>query len=223
MNSRLHAHLHATPQQAEKLHQLQSEFAQVCNAISPLAQRTHCWNRVALHHMVYRQMREQFPNLGSQMVCNAIYAVSRTCRLVYQSPDSPFNIARVGVAGLPVVRFMPDSPVYFDRHTLSIKDGQASLFTLDGRMRFQIRLPQSDLDRLAAERLREIVLTCRGKNFILTFMLDPNAKAGASAADAARKRRTNDAAAPHPLPGYVQFVRTAPAAEPLAEVRQEPT
>lgn len=212
MNFRLLAHLRATPQQAERLHRLQSEFAQVCNALAPLVQRTHCWNRVALHHMAYRQMREQFPNLGSQMVCNAIYAVSRTCRTVYQSPNSPFNIARIGADALPIVHFLPQAPVYFDRHTLSIKDGQASLYTLDGRMRFQIQLPQSDLSRLATERLREIVLTGQGQRFTLTFMLDPTT---AETAPARNRASTSDAAAGNVLPHYIEVMASARSQSPL--------
>ncbi len=42
--------------------------------------QTKVWNRVALHHLMYRNLRDQFPEMGSQMVCNAIYSVSRTCR-----------------------------------------------------------------------------------------------------------------------------------------------
>jgi hypothetical protein len=200
MNNRLDVHLHASPQQVETLRRLQEEFAQVCNAIAPLAQQTRCWNRVALHHMAYRQMRERFPNLGSQMVCNAIYAVSRTCRIIYQNPRSPFSMARVGAGRLPLVQFAPDAPVYFDRHTLSIKDDQASLYTLDGRVRFQIQLPASDLHRLSEARVREIVLVRRGAHFALTFLLrtvDTNDP----------KSRLSEDAVAVDLPGYIQVVQ----------------
>lgn len=224
MKSRLQAHLRASPQQAAKLRRLQAEFSQVCNAIAPHAQRTRCWNRVALHHMVYHSMRERFPTVGSQMVCNAIYAVSRTCRVVYQSPDSPFNIQRNGAAALPLVQFAPEAPVYFDRHTLSIKDGVASLYTLDGRMHFETRLPPDDLNRLARERVREIVLTGRGNQFTLTFMLDDtagDAAATPATTTAARKRAASEAPqARAPLPGYVQ-VLAAPAQPAQATLGQE--
>ena len=82
--------LQTTPEQFQRLLALQRAFAGVCNAIVPTVARTRVWNRVALHHMTYRQLREQFPALGSQMVCNAIYAVSRMSRTVYQHPASPF-------------------------------------------------------------------------------------------------------------------------------------
>lgn len=215
MNFRIQAHLHASPPQAERLRRLQEEFAQVCNAIAPLAQRTHCWNRVALHHMVYRDMRERFPALGSQMVCNAIYAVSRTCRAVYQGPGSPFHIHRVGPDALPLIQFAKDAPVYFDRHTISLKDGQASMYTLDGRMRFEVQLPPGDLQRLSTSRVREIVLTGRGSHYTLAFMLDELDATPLSPAEPSRRKTTDDESKDPPeFPGYVQILSSAEGTAP---------
>lgn len=169
MNSVVRVFLNTSPQHAQRLVSLQHAFAAVCNALAPLVQQTRCWNRVALHHMAYKQLRQQFPGMGSQMVCNAIYSVSRSCRLVYQHPKSPFNLARLGDKPLPRLQFLPQSPVYFDRHTLSIKDGQVSMYTLDGRMRFQINLAPGDEQRFRDEKLREIVLSAHGAGFQLAF------------------------------------------------------
>jgi hypothetical protein len=111
--------------------------------------------------MHYRTLREQFPSLGSQMICNAIYAVSRASRLVFQSPQSPFNLAKLGAKPLPLLHFNNSCPVYFDRHTLSIKSSKLSLFTLDGRMHFELTLPDSQLLLFKVAKLREISLTRR--------------------------------------------------------------
>jgi hypothetical protein len=159
MNSPLRVPLNAQPEQAARLVELQSAFAQACNALAPLVQRTRVWNRVALHHMAYKPLREQFPQMGSQMVCNAIYSVSRHCRLVFQSPASPFNLAKLGEKPLPLLRFSSSCPVYFDRHTLSLKDGQLSMYTLDGRMRFKLDLAPKDEVNFHEKKLREIVLS----------------------------------------------------------------
>lgn len=161
MNFVLRLPLYASPEQQARLRALQVVFAQVCNALAPLVRQTRVWNRVALHHLAYRQLREQFPALGSQMVCNAIYSVSRTCRKVYQHPASPFNVARLGDRPLPLLRFADNCPVYFDRHTLSLKAGQLSMFTLDGRMRFQLSLRPEDEAAFHTRKLREIVLSRR--------------------------------------------------------------
>jgi hypothetical protein len=159
MNFVLRISLSPTAEQAVRLHALQQGFAQVCNALAPVVQQKRVWNRVALHHMAYRQLREQFPDMGSQMVCNAIYSVSRTCRIVFQHPASPFHLSRLGDRPLPLLRFADTSPVYFDRHTLSVKAGQLSMFTLDGRMRFQLALKPQDEALFHERKLREIVLT----------------------------------------------------------------
>lgn len=161
MNSVLYIPLDASPEQAARLQALQRGFAQVCNALAPVVQQTRVWNRVALHHLAYRQLREQFPEMGSQMVCNAIYSVSRTCRLVFQHTGSPFHLARLGDKPLPLLRFSDTCPVYFDRHTLSLKAGQLSMFTLDGRMRFQLALGVQDEAVFHERKLREIVLSRR--------------------------------------------------------------
>lgn len=161
--------LKADPAQHARLAALQRLFAEACNALSPMVQSTRCWNRVALHHMAYKMLRQRFPAIGSQMACNAIYSVSRTARHVYQGANSPFNVARLGDRPLPLIRFAPNAPVYFDRHTLSLKAGEISMYTLDGRMRFQAGLSPADEERFRTERLREIALNLAGGQFTLRF------------------------------------------------------
>jgi hypothetical protein len=163
--------LNASPEQIARLRQLQQAFAQVCNALSPQVQQSRCWNRVTLHHLAYKRLREQFPAMGSQMVCNAIYSVSRTSRLVYQHPESPFNLSRLGDKPLPLLRFADTCPVYFDRHTLSVKDGQLSMYTLDGRIRFHLALRPEDEASFHEKKLREIVMSRTATDgFELSFL-----------------------------------------------------
>ncbi len=171
MKSMLRVPLNTSPAQLARLIALQVAFAQVCNALSPVVVQTKVWNRVALHHLMYRTLRERFPDIGSQMVCNAIYSVSRTCRLVYQSPQSPFNLSRLRDKPLPTVRFSDNSPVYFDRHTLSVKSGQLSMYTLDGRMRFALALTPADEAQFKEQKLYEIMMLRRPDGlFELSFL-----------------------------------------------------
>jgi hypothetical protein len=159
MNLTVQIPLVTSAEQHARLVALQAAFAQVCNALAPMVSQTRVWNRVALHHMAYKRLREQFPALGSQMVCNAIYAVSRISRSVYQHPSSPFNHAHVGPGLLPQLRFADSMPVYFDRHTLSLKAGTLSMFTLDGRMRFQLALGEHEEMAFHQRKLLEVVLS----------------------------------------------------------------
>ena len=191
MNSVVRVPLNTTPEQFARLQALQSAFAEVCNALAPEVQRTRVWNRVALHHMHYRALREKFPALGSQMVCNAIYAVSRTS-----------------------LQFANCCPVYFDRHTLCIKGSKLSLFTLDGRMHFELTLPESQLLLFKVAKLREISLTRRLDGlYELAFWLESQQALTQQEAQAALDVQISDAEdtvpaallAQSPIPDYVSI------------------
>ena len=216
MKSVIRIPLHTSEANARRLLALQQAFAVVCNAIAPRVRETRCWNRVALHHMVYKDMRQRFPELGSQMICNAIYSVARASRLVYQHPKSAFNVQRHPERPLPRLEFKPQAPVFFDRHTLSLKDGQVSLFTLDGRIRFGLDISADMERRFREDRLREIVLSSQGASFSLSFHLESGADeeeaAGESSGDFPAHLLILDGEATH-----------SPAAQPLptATLRHE--
>ena len=161
--------LNVPPEHVERLRRLQAEFAAACNAVAPVAQANRCWNRVALHHLVYRELREKFPALGSQMACNAVYSVARMYRALLSNPQSPWNLDSRPSQPLPLVRFLDDAPVYFDRHTLSLKGCMLSMFTLDGRLRFEIALAPDAVERFATNALREIVLLRVNEKYMLQF------------------------------------------------------
>lgn len=171
MNSKIVLRLDTNAEQLACLERLQAAFAEVCTALGPIVQETRCWNRVALHHLTYRKMREQFPALGSQMICNAIYSVSRSARLMFQSNSSPWCIEKRPGQPLPLLRFAASAPVYFDRHTLSLRRGGLSMYTLDGRLRFEVGLTPGDEQRFREEKLKEILLSRDKQGFFLVFSL----------------------------------------------------
>ncbi|WP_211233985.1 hypothetical protein [Chitinilyticum litopenaei] len=154
-------------EQRVRLQALQDEFSRACNIVAPVAQAQRCWNRVALHHLTYRTLRDQLPGLGAQMACNAIYAVCRAYRALYQMPAAPWS---GGDTPLPLVRFAKSAPVFFDRHTLTVKPGSLSLFTMEGRLRFQLTLSEQLTWRFANLRLREVILLGSGEDYSLRFI-----------------------------------------------------
>jgi len=163
--------LNTDPAQRQRLLSLQGIFSDACTAVAAIAVAQQCWNRVALHHMVYREMRERFPGLGAQMVCNAVYSVCRACRLIFLNPSSPLHAMLELRETLPNVRFAPCAPVYFDRHTLSLRRGVLSLYTLEGRMKFKMALDESQEAIFHSEKLKEISLTEYQGRFQLRFQL----------------------------------------------------
>lgn len=171
MNSKVVLRLDANAEQVACLKRLQAAFAEACTALGPIVQESRCWNRVALHHLTYRKMRDQFPALGSQMICNAIYSVSRSARLIFQNDASPWCVDKRPGQTLPLLRFAASAPVYFDRHTLSLRKGGVSMYTLDGRLRFDFGLSPDDEKRFREEKLKEIVLSQDQQGFFLVFSL----------------------------------------------------
>jgi hypothetical protein len=206
MNIGLDLHLQLPASGQQRLRQLQAEFAAACNLLAPIAQAHRCWNRVALHHLAYRTVRDQLPQLGSQMACNAIYAVSRACRIVYQGPSSPFNIRTRSGARLPLLKFLPDAPVYFDSHTLRLSDGQVSVFTLEGRLHCGISPTIQQQQHLAKDKVREIALYSRDGSYKLSFKL---ATAAHAVVQPSAQRASYDELAEH-----IQ-VRSTVAADPV--------
>lgn len=203
MNSLLRIPLNGNLHQLDSLRTLQNVFAKVCNELAPLVQQSRCWNRVTLHHLFYKQLREQFPLMGSQMVCNAIYSVSRTSRLVYQHPQSPFNLSRLGDRPLPLLRFSNTCPVYFDRHTLSVKNGHLSMYTLDGRIRFHLALRPEDETSFHEGKLKEIVLSRTvTDSFELSFLFSTTSREDTNSSGIEQD--------PGDIPEYVMIDEEAP-------------
>lgn len=116
-----------TPDEVSLLKSLQEEYIAACNMIVPEVVKNKCWNRVALHKIVYNQLRS-VTKLGSQMSCNAIFSVCKAYRSQKElgkiKKDSP----------VPDIIFKKRS-VHFDKKTYSLtKQGKLSLYTLEGRI-----------------------------------------------------------------------------------------
>lgn len=96
----------------------------------PFVQEHRCWNRVALHHLVYYQVREKYPALGSQMVCQAIHRVADAYKALRANGGIPND------QPVPAITFTPSS-VNFDRRTYSISGEYFTLFTPTGRAKVE--------------------------------------------------------------------------------------
>jgi len=197
--------LQARQKEHAQLVTLQQAFAELCNALVPIVRQNRCWGRVGLHHLAYHALRAQFPRMGSQMVCNAIYSVSRAYRMVYKrmahkNPESP----------LPRLQFLPGAPVFFDRHTVSIKEGQLSMYTLDGRVRFGFNCPPEILDVFSHGKLREIALHRNGETFSMSFRVQEKEDAESAAQDTVGE-----------LPEYIVLLPDDVPEEPLLSDRAQ--
>lgn len=174
-SNRMIVRLQTSPVKVERLELLQKEFAGACNMIAKLALQLKCWNRVALHHQVYHAVREKFPALGSQMVCNALYAVIRTHRVVVVARAASAANAANGKSSAevkhPNLKFLANTQVFFDDHTLSFSATGISLFTPDGRLHFDWQLQESDIAMLSASAIKEATLNRDSQGFFLNILL----------------------------------------------------
>ena len=151
--------------QAEKLSNLAQFFSNACNAVVPFVVESRCWNRVGLHHLTYYSVREKFPTLGSQMVCNAIKRVADGYKVLSASKkiakDKPVK----------TLLFKPKS-VHFDKRTYSIKNGKISLFTLEGRERVLFVCGEHQARLLTIGNPKEAELIVRHGKWFFNLVLD---------------------------------------------------
>ena len=121
--------LETTEEQGQKLKQLQEAYHEACNQIVPFVRENRCWNRFALHQLVYSQVRKSSP-LGSQMVCNAIFSVCKAYRAKAILPNEE----------VPLIQFRSSRSVHFDKRTYKITDETISLYTLEKRIRVKMKI-----------------------------------------------------------------------------------
>jgi hypothetical protein len=111
-----------------------------------------------------------------------------------------------------LIRFTDRCPVYFDRHTLSVKGAQMSMFTLDGRMKFELQLTPVQQAAFVGQRILDMMLLREGEQFELRIHFDPATVAPAPAAPRpALACAEPRAAAPGPGRDWPRAVMAPPA------------
>ena len=169
MKDLIEVELQFSPENAARLEALQRVFTSVCNELASCAADAQCWNRVRLHHLTYHQIREKYPSLGSQMTCNAIYSVSRIAKELLRNKKNNESKSEDETKKIKRLIFNHNAPIYFDRHTVSLKGNEISMFTMEGRIKFKINADKNLEDQLKNEKLKEIILIKKNK-FVLNFL-----------------------------------------------------
>lgn len=154
-------------EQSDKIAKLHTQFIDLCNAIVPYVYQHQCWNRVALHHLVYHGMRRKYPNMGSQLICNAINLVCKFANHVYQKKKDIYKND-----GIPFIIISQKNPVILDAHTLSIKNNIISITTLEGRMKVSVSLKDDHLEAIKENALSESYLQVTHNQCKLIFVFD---------------------------------------------------
>ena len=146
--------LDITEQEYQTLSEMQTTFAKACNFVSQHSQEK---NRIRLHHDTYRPARETIPQIGSQMICNAIAKVSASRKALRKGKTSEFKHT---------------TSVHYDKRTYSLKNGILSLFTLEKRKQFTFQLGPFQEKYLRKGTIKEAELIRKGKRFFFNLVLD---------------------------------------------------
>src|ERR1044072_5810489 len=152
--------LDVSKEQHKIVEELNQAFLAACNEISPIAMEKRCWNRVALHNLVYNQIRKHSP-LGSQMVCNAIFAVCKA-----------YKAKMCKEASISVVKFHQHRSLHFDKRTYSIKGEILSLYTLKGRLRIPMHRGPFQMGIFSRGDPREGELICKKGKWYFNLVIE---------------------------------------------------
>lgn len=154
--------LKISPEDHQKLLQVQQVSSSACNSLATIAQKYRCWNRKALHDLSYYQIRQQLV-IGSQMVCNGIRSVCDSLAALQIKKNDP----------VPLIEFRRTGSVHYDKRTYSIKDNKIiSLYTLEGRI--TVGMDMGDFQRKYMEewRPKEAELICKRGTWFFNLVIE---------------------------------------------------
>ncbi|MCB1076120.1 MAG: transposase [Simkania sp.] len=146
----------------EALLQTQGYFAQGCNTIALFAQENRCWNHVALHNLCYSKVREQLPELGSQMVCNALRKVCSSYKVLKIRKTKP----------VPTIRFKETSSIHYCARTFTLKKEVLSLYTVNKRIKCSFTIGTRQQEYLKQGKVKEGELVRKGRRWFFNLVLE---------------------------------------------------
>lgn len=149
-------------EQIVSLEKTQEMFSEGCNFLVQDAKENRCWNSVALHHLSYYRVRGQLPQLGSQMVCNAIRKVCGAYKAL--------KIRRK--EEVPSLSFRRDGSIHYCARTFTLKGEILSLFTVCGRIKCDYVLGDKQRSYLDVGKVKEGELIRKGKRWFFNLVLD---------------------------------------------------
>lgn len=131
-------------------------FNDVCNDISNQAFEAKEYQKVQLHHMVYKGQREAMPDFSSQLVVRAIGVVSDSYKVKRNRNQRNY--------------FKKTSAVVYDDRVITFRDsGTVNIWTNDGRIEIPIQVYDKDKFKY---RKGQVDLVYQNNNFYLLCNLE---------------------------------------------------
>lgn len=129
--------------------ELKRSFVKACNDVSEVAVREGSRSRTLMHSLAYESIRTKYPELGSQLCCNAIYAVTK----IYKQVDVAVKRRIVRP-----IYFADSFPLIYDSRTVSFFEDRISIYTPKGRMHFSIDNGPELLTRIKKVGIKEVLM-----------------------------------------------------------------
>lgn len=155
--------LRVSAEDAAKLHETRDAFGKACGALASILRKgergERLWQRLNLHHAGYAAVRRAMPEIGSQLVCNAVRAVSSAAKSwISNNP----KFAKDKTTVLPAFNFS-NPVVHLDKNTVSFSQDKsvASIYTLRGRIKADLCPGDFQKQILASGRWKESNLVFR--------------------------------------------------------------
>ena len=155
--------LRVSVEDAVKLHETRDAFGRACNALASILRKggrdERLWQRLNLHHAGYAPVRRAIPEIGSQLVCNAVRAVS--CAAKSWISNNP-KFTKDKAMMLPEFDFS-HPVIHLDKNTVSFSKDKtiASIYTLRGRIKAELCPGEFQKQILASGKWRESNLVFR--------------------------------------------------------------
>ena len=125
----------------EKLQRTQELFRRACNLLVDIIRedtekKLRLWQRFNLHHAGYYRVREAVPELGAQLVCNAVRAVSAAYKTLLS--NSPKYVKDKNLE-LPKIVFK-NVGIHLDARTLTFSKDRTTATVFTSQKRVSARL-----------------------------------------------------------------------------------
>jgi len=156
MDRTIQVQLHTAPEQAQMLEETTRQFTHVFNAVCQYGWDAHEKNGVKLHHATYHSMREQFPQLNSNILIQARSKATETLKsaFTWEEKHTAKHLKRVEKAkkqGRPVPTFQPVTcpqslvcPIRYNERTYTLNWAKRviSFSTVEGRTIVPFTVPR---------------------------------------------------------------------------------
>jgi IS605 OrfB family transposase len=162
--------LKVTKDQSTGLKELQVRFSKACSLVSSIAKENKEKNKVKLHHLSYYPVREQIPEIGSDMVDRAIQRVCGAYSALFAREP------KLRKDEWPSLSYKTNSSIDYSDccYRILTKEDTVSLFVSKdtGRIKVPFLLGKVQSQTLRTGKIKQATLISKGKKWYLNVCVE---------------------------------------------------